>query len=516
MQKTGTKPTPTAAIEPHLTVPELSKLLNLDPRAVRRMFQDEPTALRFRTAPQPGKRSYTTYRIPESTALRVIRRHTGAGADDEVPTEVDACPACGTLGSKPPHEPYGEINMARRRSQQTGHVHRQGDGWYLAYREDAIGEDGKIVRVRMNRKIADAKEVSKREAQRIAREILNTVDAQSQKPMSLLTVEEFVQRRFRPDVIRFKKPAGKSHYENMLKLHVLPAIGGKRLRDVNSDDVQDLVGAKLEAGFSVQTVTHIRNVIGRVFNHAKLKRSFVGDNPIQGVNLPEMERKESHALTFEQGRLVLEALPSPVSEMALVSMTCSLNVAEILGLLWKWINLSSESVIVSSEVLPPYSLAVRQNYYRGEFCSVKADGRRRNVPLSTAVVAALSKLKSRPSHNSPEDLVFASSNGTPLDERNLSKRHLRRVGVKLELPWLGWHVFRHTHATFGELIGMALSDRQAQMGHSDVRMTLHYTHSDLNRRRQSIEELTARLIGSVNCAEIKPVLTLFDTKTVVM
>ena len=36
MQKTGTKPTPTAAIERHFTVPELSKLLNLDPRAVRR------------------------------------------------------------------------------------------------------------------------------------------------------------------------------------------------------------------------------------------------------------------------------------------------------------------------------------------------------------------------------------------------------------------------------------------------------------------------------------------------
>src|SRR5450759_831456 len=105
MQKTGTKPTPTAAIEPHVTVPELSKLLNLDPRAVRRMFQDEPTAVRIRTAAQPGKRAYTTYRIPESTALRVIRRHTGAGDDDEVPVpaEVDPCPACGTVGTKPPH-----------------------------------------------------------------------------------------------------------------------------------------------------------------------------------------------------------------------------------------------------------------------------------------------------------------------------------------------------------------------------------------------------------------------------
>src|ERR1017187_7323381 len=74
MQKTGTNPSPTAAIERHFSVPELSKLLNLDPRAVRRMFQDEPTAVRIRTGPQPGKRSYTTYRIPESTALRVYER----------------------------------------------------------------------------------------------------------------------------------------------------------------------------------------------------------------------------------------------------------------------------------------------------------------------------------------------------------------------------------------------------------------------------------------------------------
>lgn len=253
-----------------------------------------------------------------------------------------------------------------------------------------------------------------------------------------------------------------------------------------------------------------------MFNHAKLRRSCVGDNPIQGVNLPEMERKESHALTFEQGRLVLEALPSPVSEMALVSMTCSLNVAELLALRWKWVNLNPDPAVVGSEVLPPFSLAVRQNYYRGEFCSVKTNGRRRNVPLSAAVVAALSELRKRPSHRGPEDLVFASSNGTPLDERNLSQRHLRPVGSQLELPWLGWHVFRHTHATLGEQIGMALSDRQAQMGHSDVRMTLHYTHSGLDRRRQSIEELTARLVGRGNSAENQPVLTLFDTKTRVM
>ncbi len=52
------------------------------------------------------------------------------------------------------------------------------------------------------------------------------------------------------------------------------------------------------------------------------------------------------------------------------------------------------------------------------------------------------------------------------------------------MPWLSWHVFRHTHATLGE-----------PMGHGDVRMTLHYTHGDLERRRADIETMTCKLLG---------------------
>ena len=74
---------------------------------------------------------------------------------------------------------------------------------------------------------------------------------------------------------------------------------------------------------------------------------------------------------------------------------------------------------------------------------------------------------------------------------------------------IGWHTFRHTHATLGEQIGMSLSDRQAQMGHGDVRMTMHYTHSDIERRRAGVEamseKLTALPAGTLE-------LTGFDTK----
>src|ERR1035441_6076277 len=79
----------------------------------------------------------------------------------------------------------------------------------------------------------------------------------------------------------------------------------------------------------------------------------------------------------------------------------------------------------------------------GKFGSVKAKSRRRNVPLSTAVVAALQRLRSESQFANQEDLVVASSTGNPLDEKNMLRRHLKPVGKKRGIPWVSWHVFRH-------------------------------------------------------------------------
>ena len=122
----------------------------------------------------------------------------------------------------------------------------------------------------------------------------------------------------------------------------------------------------------------------------------------------------------------------------------------------------------------------------------------KNVPADLVSDGSVLQL---PTPDSSIDFVYAIEVFRYLDTRDNAQGHreivrvLKPGGVKLGIPWLSWHVFRHTHATLGEQMGMALSDRQAQMGHGDVRMTLHYTHSDLNRRRQAIEAMSDRLIG---------------------
>ena len=126
-----------------------------------------------------------------------------------------------------------------------------------------------------------------------------------------------------------------------------------------------------------------------------------------------------------------------------------------------------------------------------------SQGRKQAVPLPEAVLRILKQVMDESGFKGPEDLVFATETGTPLDERNLMRRIIKPIAAELNMPWMGWHFCRHTHSTLAEELGMALSDRQAQLGHSDYRMTMLYTHSNLDRRRETLDLMANRLLGRI-------------------
>ncbi|HEY6343226.1 MAG TPA: hypothetical protein VIY49_17160 [Bryobacteraceae bacterium] len=61
----------------HFTAAELGELWKLDESTIRRMFQDQPGALKIgRSCRRDGKRDYVTLRIPEIVARRVYEERT--------------------------------------------------------------------------------------------------------------------------------------------------------------------------------------------------------------------------------------------------------------------------------------------------------------------------------------------------------------------------------------------------------------------------------------------------------
>jgi integrase len=124
--------------------------------------------------------------------------------------------------------------------------------------------------------------------------------------------------------------------------------------------------------------------------------------------------------------------------------------------------------------------------------SVKTGNRYRTVPLPEIVVESLRRLREAPGPAGPDDPVFASRNGTPIDANNTRNRVFKRAGDALGFH-VNWHAFRHTAATWAEAVGMAMSDRVAMMGHGSASMTQYYTHEDLDRQRGSVERMAAGL-----------------------
>lgn len=424
----------------------------------------------------------------------------------------------------------GEQDMGRRRLQQKGDLQAISGWWKLRWREDRIRRDGTIgygwsrtvIIGPAKNNSAGMKPLTEKEANRIGWEnYLSRLDQNMRTPQSIMTVREFVERKFQPEHVAMLKPGGRAHYEVHLKIvldgipevrkrsrkkveGVAPpepkrtcGLGELRLRDVSVEDCQRLVSAALSRGYSVQYAAHVRNAISAIFTHAESKDWFSGKNPARRVNLPEMERKELHSLTFDQVSKLITAVDPSTRALVFCAVLTSMNIAEVLGLRWKRVNLTSAWTQTDGEALPPMHIAVREQWYLRQYGTLKKGSRRRNVPIPPELAEALKPLRAREDYKAPDDAVFASSVGRPVDGVNILNRKIRPIATALGMPWIGWHDLRRTFATLADEAGMSSGERQAMMGHATSSMTARYTKTPTEQARAAVERMARMITGTV-------------------
>jgi len=318
----------------------------------------------------------------------------------------------------------------------------------------------------------------------------NAVDA-VERNQGAMTIADFVERVFVPEHVALKNPAGRTHYQALLK-HVLmpeevdcmflgdaaksgtrlkavpnwPYLSSVRLCDARPDDVQRLILAAMAHGYSTQTVKHIRNVVSAIFEHARKKHWYTGDNPASLVTLPQMTRKDAHALTPARTQEVLGVMQYPEREMALMAILTSMNLAEICGLQWKYVNLTGTWSNTSGEPVPPRTIAVRKHLYRGELENVNKAKRNRNLPIPECLIPILRDLSRRADFTGPDDFVLVSDAGKPVIEKNIALRRLKTIGRSLQMPWLSWQVFRRTRTNLRNELGMQFLDLMMRQSES--------------------------------------------------
>jgi len=126
---------------------------------------------------------------------------------------------------------------------------------------------------------------------------VSKANAENKVPQGLATLEQFYEIRFQVDRVDRLKKGGKEHYRTIWGQHIQPTFGGIQMREIGPQAVQRLISSKIAAGYSSQTIYHVRNCLSAIFRHARNLRFIEGPLPTEGISMPEMVRKERNALT---------------------------------------------------------------------------------------------------------------------------------------------------------------------------------------------------------------------------
>jgi hypothetical protein len=125
----------------------------------------------------------------------------------------------------------------------------------------------------------------------------------------------------------------------------------------------------------------------------------------------------------------------------------------------------------------------------------KSTAGRRTVTLPTAVVAALAEHLANYTEESPDALVFLSSQGRHLRRSNFNRRVWQPATRAAGVEGLRVHDLRHTAGTLATAAGGSLREVMNRLGHSTTVAAVRYQHVMADRDAAIARELNRLIEG---------------------
>ncbi len=253
-------------------------------------------------------------------------------------------------------------------------------------------------------------------------------------------------------------------YSEIVKNHIIPVIGNKRMADVNAGDVQKLFNAKAE--YSVSVARLVKTVMNISFRYAADYR-FISVNPTKGISLPKRIRKKAYhqktidtrkTLTLDQVMVLLEASrDSPIHMQALFNVLMGLRRSEINGLKYSDIDYINRTITVQRQ-LGKKPGSRKEDFAPKTFTKqevrLKTDSSYQALPIPDYVFEAVlehrkwyERMRSRRGKEFKDwDYICCSSYGRPRS-KSFHWKHYKKLLADNGIPDIRWHDLRSTFCT---------------------------------------------------------------------
>jgi integrase len=253
------------------------------------------------------------------------------------------------------------------------------------------------------------------------------------------------------------------HFPRKLKLADVSTYALARFMDWLADEKEQ--GKRLSDRTIANAVIPLRAAL------ATAKREgLIRHNPAQGLAMPHREQlPEDEVKVFSRDQLAAVLTMAPERHRPLFELlaTTGVRISEAIGLQRLHLQLDAEEPEV----------CIRRAIVRDRIVPPKSKYGNREVRLPAPLAARLrDHLAAQPDQDSTA-LAFPSEAGGPLDPNNLRRRVLKPLAEEADVPWAGFHTFRHTFASLHLSQGTNLLQLSRALGHHSPAFTLtRYTH----------------------------------------
>lgn len=296
------------------------------------------------------------------------------------------------------------------------------------------------------------------------------------------TLDQFADRFLRGHALANRhKPSGVSQKRAVLRVHLLPKFGRKKLDAITNEDI-----ARLKHDLRHQAPRSVNNVL-TVLNTMLKKAVEWGVIERMSCTIRLLKVTQAAVKFFDvadyETLLAAAARVSPEAHLVvLLGGDAGLRGGEIRALEWTDVNFSKRQ------------LCVERNDWKGQVSSTKGN-RLRYVPLTQRLWRALA------AHRHLQGArVLYRSNGQAFLEHHVVDL-LKRVGRVAGLPIRGTHILRHTFCSQLAMRGAPARSIQELAGHTDLTTTQRYMHLSPNAIHDAIR-LLERPGAAAGCGDI--------------
>lgn len=265
----------------------------------------------------------------------------------------------------------------------------------------------------------------------------------------------------------------RSNYETLISGHLVPALGRKKVVDLRPSDIEAMLTAMVTAGYATRTMRLALNLTKRILAFAE-RRGVVLRNVATTVQPQRGAATPRRGLTTDQARALLAAAEGHrLHALITCSLLLGLRPGEATALTWHRVDLDAAVPTVRIEA------SLRRDGSRMVLGPVKTATSRRTLALPRTCVTALTDQKRRQQADraaangtwtNPDNLVFTTEVGTPLDPSNV--RHgLRRIADTAGIGHVHPHLLRHAAASLLSEAGVRIEDIADTLGHRSITVT---------------------------------------------